>query len=266
MEDKKIIKTAKKFLADGNVARARDLLLDEGYVKRLDPEIQKAFLRLIPASTTLRTMLAEVYKGIANRNPDIRLDAITKLTREFSRATLRDKARWMRDPRVSARALAALSKLVGKYFQDLRSLPIALAKLKDQKQNIRDSAISIIGCLRREDLLKYLVEPLEHGTEKDRTEVCGQIYGWSEAVTWDNALQGPLKWNGRSRRFWEGRMSMALRDPAVSVRKNAARALKQLGSSGSLPALQSAYRSEQDRDTRFYLDLAISSIKNKNHG
>jgi hypothetical protein len=38
-------------------------LLDEGYVKRLQPEIQQAYLVLIPINPTLKVMLGVLLKN-----------------------------------------------------------------------------------------------------------------------------------------------------------------------------------------------------------
>jgi hypothetical protein len=50
-------------LVDGKTADARNMLLDEGYVKRLQPEIQQAYLVLIPINPTLKVMLGVLLKN-----------------------------------------------------------------------------------------------------------------------------------------------------------------------------------------------------------
>src|SRR2546425_8465809 len=96
-----VIARAKALLAGGKMNEAQDLLLDEGYVKRLEPTIQKAYLQLVPVSSTLREMLDEMYDDVKDPSPKVRFKAVTLIAREFNKEHLRGKVRWMRDPRAS---------------------------------------------------------------------------------------------------------------------------------------------------------------------
>jgi HEAT repeat protein len=273
----KIIASAKKLLASGRVHEAHNLLLDEGYVNRLQTKIQQAFLTLIPIDPTLKAMLDGVYQDLADPRPDVRFKALTQLAREFAREHLRDKVRWMRDPRASEpiikaaldsnrkiydRALIVLLRLTCKYFPDQRSLPAFLLRLTDREQETRIRAIGGIGCLRREELLVHLIDFIDHGTDLERAEVSGQIWGLS-IEAWENMNLHPIQWTDVGRRFWENKMVVALRDSCADVRKNAVRALKGLGTPDTLAALQAARSVEHDEEVCFYLDEAIAAIKER---
>lgn len=266
---------AKKMMDFGKLDEVQGLLLDEGFVKRLDPTIQEAYFKLIPINPTLREMLDEVYVGLNDPSQKIRFKAVTQLLREFAKERLRGNFRWMRDPRasdpiikavsdpdskVSQRALRALSRLVCQYFPDQRAAPAFLSKLSDRKQETRVDAISGIGCLRQEELLEYLVPLIDRGTDEDRAAVSGQIWGLS-FETFGHMNQHPIEWSDSGRHFWKEKMIGALGDTYVQVRKHAARALVKLGNGKTIHALQAARDVEGDADAAFYMDDAIAALK-----
>jgi HEAT repeat protein len=275
------ISSAQQLLADGKVTDAQNLLLDEGYVKRLDPSIQEAYLALIPINPTLQVMLDEVYRGLDDPSPKVRFDAAMKLSREFSKERLRDNIRWMRDPRaseplmsaardpdrkVAERALGALARLICSYFPDQRSLPVFLEKLTDPTQLVRNNAIGGIGCLRREDALTHLVDLFDDGTDEDRMAVAGVISGLAHE-TWYNQRQHPIEWTPDGRKFWISKMIQGLRDPHAGVRRQVANALGYFGDLDAVSALQAARRVEPDDDTTFYaayyIDEAIKTLQER---
>lgn len=273
-----IIASAQKLFASGETAEAQSLLLDEGYVKRSVPRIQEAYLTLIPASPTLQAMLDEVYRDLDDPSPKVRLNAATTLSREFSKEILRDNVRWMRDPRaseplfdavddpdpkVSERALNALANLVCSYFPDQRTLPVFRTKLKDRKQQVRSNAISGIGCLRQEEALAFLVEPLDQGADQDRAAVVAAIAGLVYE-SWYHKHQHPIQWTKAGKNFWRDRMIAALRDSYPFVRRQAAVALQHFGDPEALPALEEARRTEPDDATfhpAYFMDEAIAALR-----
>jgi HEAT repeat protein len=269
-----VIALAKKLLAAGKTEEAQSLLLDEGYVRRLEPAIQKAYLRLIPVGATLRAVLDEMYRGLTDSDPKVRLKAATQIAREFNKTYLRDKVRWMRDPRasgplidaahdpdgkVSERALGALSRLVCKYFPDRRALPVFLTNLADKRQQFRAFAISGLGCLRDEALLTHLVDLLQNGTDDDRLAVCSLIWGLS-TETIHHANQRPMEWSAVGRKFWREKLTTTLKHPRIELRKCAARALANLGDRQTIGPLQAARDVERDEDTAYYMDEALKAI------
>ncbi|MGB0911753.1 MAG: HEAT repeat domain-containing protein [Nitrospirales bacterium] len=274
---KDVICSAKKLVMSGKIDEAQNLLLDEGYVKRLELTIQKAYLQLIPIGSTLHDMLEEVYKGLDDSHQNIRFKALTQLTREFAQACPRNNVRWMRDPRASEpiikaaldpnrkifdRALIALSTLVCKYFPDQQALTVFQLRLTDPKQETRNRAISGIACLRREEALRHLVDLIDCGTDQDRAEVVRQIWGLFDE-TLESMNQYPIEWSEAGCRFWRDKIVAALHDSHVLVRKHAARALKSLGDRTTLPALHAARDTEYDEDTAFYIDDTIVALKER---
>ncbi|MBN1800128.1 MAG: HEAT repeat domain-containing protein [Candidatus Lokiarchaeota archaeon] len=272
-----IISTARNLYSEGKQGEARELLLKEGYIKKLEEHIQEEFLVLIPISKTLKIELDETYIKLNNSDPKVRFKAANKLLYDFSKEKIRDNIAWMRDPRaidplikmvsdpdlkVSRRALKALSRLVGRYFPDLRTFPIFLEKLKDKNQEVRIDAINAIGCLGHENLLMYLVEMFEKGKDKDRSAIASQIWAWS-LEPYGNPYHLPIKWSKSGRKFWIDKMEKALKDPSSSVRIHASRALRCFNEYISLKALKGAREKEKDDIVIQELDYAISTIKEK---
>jgi HEAT repeat protein len=275
------IATARALLAEGKASDAQNLLLEEGYVKRLEPATQQAYLTLIPVNPTLQQLLDEVYPKLSDPSPKVRLDAATKLSREFSKEVPRDNVRWMRDPRasepviaavsdadpkVSERAVGALARLVCRYFPDQRALPAFVAKLADRKQLARSNAITGIGCLRQEAPLAHLVELSEHGTDDDRLGVASAITGLAYE-SWHHKHLHPIEWTAAGRSAWIDRMIAALRDPHAGVRRQAANALNYFGDPRAIPPLRAARAAEPEGETTFYaayyIDEAIKALEQR---
>lgn len=274
---KAVVAAARGLLADGAAAEAADLLLNEGYVRRLDLVIQRAYLELVPVTPTLRAVLDETYRGLDHPDPKTRFAAATKISRELSKATLRDNVLWMRDPRaseplftavrdvdrkVSERAFTALTRLLIPYFPDQRALPLLRERLDDRKQRVRGEAIGAIGGLRQEGFLQDLVPFFDHGTDLDRETAASVIAGLSiETARGTRPYLCPLEWSDEGRRFWITKMVTALRDPHPPVRVQAAVALKHFGDLDALPYLRAAREVEpgdNDSDPAYCMDDAIA--------
>jgi hypothetical protein len=271
---KKTIAAAKALLASKDADAAAKLLLEEGFIKRSQPEIQAAYLDLIPPGKTLREMLSSVYRGLDDPKVAVRRKVSMQLARELSRTAVRDNVRWMRDPRavdplidamedsdsvVRERVLGALMRLVNRFFPDQRTAPIFIRYLNDEKQSNRFNAISGIGCLRQESLLEHLVRPLAEGTDEDRAQVAAQLWGLS-FETWYHMHQLPIEWSEPGRQFWRKKMLEALSDPAPKVREHATRALEKLGDVQSVAALKSAREKEENADVRFYMEQTLAAL------
>lgn len=269
------IAAAGELLASKDSDAAAKLLLEEGFIKRSEPAIQAAYRELIPPGKTLREMLSSIYEGLDDSKVAVRRKVSMQIAREFSRTTVRDNVRWMRDPRavdplieamedrdavVRERALGALMRLVNRFYPDQRTAPIFIEYLKDEKQLNRFNAISGIGCLRQQSLLEHLVQPLEQGTDEDRAQVAAQIWGLS-FETWYHMHQLPMEWSESGRRFWRKKMLEALNDPAPKVREHSARALEKLGNAATIPDLQRARDHEADANVRFYLEQALVALR-----
>ena len=276
-----VVDAALALLGAGKVDDAREFLLDEGYIKRLVPEIQAAYMELIPIHPTLRAMLEEVYPGLDDPDPKVRFDTASRLSRDFSKATLRDNVRWMRDPRasqplidaalapdpkVAGRAVLALARLVTKYFPDQRALPAFRSALSRPEQLIRSNAIAGIGGLRQEKALGLLADVFDQGTADDRGNIAATIAGLAFETPYSQ-LQHPLEWSEAGKKLWRSKMIALLGDPSAALRRQAANALNFLGDPEAIPALQAARRVEPEDDTKYYaayyMDEAIAALQKK---
>jgi HEAT repeats len=267
---------ASRLLAEGRLDEARELLLVEAYVKRDEPTLQATYLNLIPPTPTLLEIQAESYDDLRNPDAKVRLKAATRITRECSKVYPRHSVRWMRDPRATAplmqsatsdpdakvadKTLHALACILCAYFPDQRALPVLLSRLKDTRQEARASAISGLGCLRREELLDHFVDLLERGTTRDRELVIGTVSGLAYE-TEANLRQLPMQWTVENRRRWVARMVVALGDEAASIRRPAAVALKCFMDPSALPALRAARPIETDATIAYFIDDAIKTLE-----
>lgn len=252
----------------------RERLLDEAFVERSHPVLQARFVDMFPIGAVLADVLATVYQGIDDPDPKRRFAAATAIAKELGKERLRDNTRWMRDPRatdpliracrdsdskVAERALGTLARIVGRYFPDQRTEAVFRENLAHKKQERRSFAISGMACLRQESLLHHLIPLLRNGTDKDRSDVTSQIWG-AATETPQHSLLRPMNWSDTGRAQWRQLMTEALSDPAVPVRKHAARALARMGDASSVKALRAARRSETDEDTGFYMDEALAAL------
>jgi hypothetical protein len=267
---------ASRLLAEGRLDEARELLLVEAYVKRDEPTLQATYLNLIPPTPTLLEIQAESYDDLRNPDAKVRLKAATRITRECSKVYPRHSVRWMRDPRATAplmqsatsdpdakvadKTLHALACILCAYFPDQRALPVLLSRLKDTRHETHPSAISGLGCLRREELLDHFVDLLERGTTRDRELVIGTVSGLAYE-TEANLRQLPMQWTVENRRRWVARMVVALGDEAASIRRPAAVALKCFMDPSALPALRAARPIETDATIAYFIDDAIKTLE-----
>ena len=267
---------ARRLLAEGRLDEARELLLIEAFVKRDEPELQTAYLELIPPTPTLLEIQAESYDDLRDPDVKVRLKAATRITRECTKVYPRHSVRWMRDPRATAplmqaaasdpdakvadKALQALTCILCSYFPDQRALPVLLSRLKDSRQEARASAIGGLGCLRREELLEPLVDLLERGTERDRDLVVAVVSGLAYE-TEANMRQLPIRWSPQGRRRWVARMAAALGDGTASIRRSAAVALKHFMDPSALPTLRAARPNESDPTIAHFIDDAIKTLE-----
>lgn len=267
---------ARRLLTEGRLDDARELLLVEAYVKRDEPTLQAAYLKLIPPTPTLLEIQAESYNDLRDPDAKVRLKAATRITRECTKVYPRHSVRWMRDPRATAplmqsatgdpdakvadKTLHALACILCSYFPDQRALPVLLSRLKDTRQEARASAISGLGCLRREELLDHFVDLLERGTTRDRELVIGTVSALAYE-TEASQRQLPIRWTAESRRRWVARMVVALADEAASIRRPAAVALKCFMDPSALPALRAARPNESDPTIASFIDDAIETLE-----
>lgn len=155
-----VIQKAEKLLEQGHQTDAKDLLLNEGFVKRLNPDIQKAYLTLIPESEELlrekKTSLEELFSPNVNK----RIKASSYIFKEGRREFAHSRA-WLGDPRTIDLLFAALQdkepKVIenitgalwmishgGRYNRDLRIYNKLLELVaSDHNETVRNAALGL---------------------------------------------------------------------------------------------------------------------------
>jgi HEAT repeat protein len=177
------IERAKAHLEDGEAEEARDLLLAEGYVRREDADIQRAYAKLLRPSGVLATKITEVTAAVSDPSAEARYKALSALAREvFKETSLHIKA-WVADPRVTGlligalddedprvveKAAAILSVVVSRYFADLRAFEPLVALLESKRKQTRLYAVFSIPYLARPDRWDVLLPAFEDAAPEVR--------------------------------------------------------------------------------------------------
>jgi HEAT repeat protein len=172
MQKSSAIEEAKKLLAENQLEKARDHLLEGGFIKQLDRQVEEAFLELIPVNEDLNEWLNGPIRQLQARDPKVRRDAARQIRiqamKEFS---LRRKA-WMADPRTTGPLIqalrdpndpvveevaGALAMIIKRYFPDLRAFDPLASLLASKRKGTRHYAVLGVGWLDREDRWDLLV-------------------------------------------------------------------------------------------------------------
>jgi hypothetical protein len=240
MSPESIVQEARRLLDHGQGLEARELLLRKGFIKALQPEIQAAFMSLIPPSPTLRKMLDGPYRDLQSETAATRLRGLIHIAREIASDSPLDGVRWMRHPRasqplierlsdtdqeVAAQALLVLTRLVWRYFPDQRARAALLPLLSSPDQERRLSAIGALAWLRSEESVEPLAPLLAEGTDQDRLAVAASL----ASVLNENQSslqQTPLQLSAPGRQRWRQRLRAAAQDPSEPVRSSAHTALE----------------------------------------
>ncbi|MBX7221874.1 MAG: hypothetical protein K1Y36_18115 [Blastocatellia bacterium] len=151
-----IIGEAKGLLQLGKNREARDLLLQEGYVNRLVPEIQNAFLELFAPSQELLNEEQTTFRKLVSQQPKIRFEAARYLCRQAHNEINIKREAWLKDPRTVDVLLAAarddepktlaeialaLAALAGRYYQDLRMYPVLQELIRHSAREVQWGAL-----------------------------------------------------------------------------------------------------------------------------
>lgn len=144
----KVINQAEQSVENGNLEEAKELLLNEGYIKQLDDEIQKAYRNLIPISSDLENELNTSLKDVFDSDSKKRFNALRYIHKQARRETHKDRRSWLQEPRtvsillevleneteekLIAETAGALSAIAFRYFPDIR-IYNALKKLLNSK-------------------------------------------------------------------------------------------------------------------------------------
>jgi hypothetical protein len=240
MSPESIVQEARRLLDHGQGREARELLLRKGFIKASQPEIQAAFMSLIPPSPTLRKMLDGPYRDLQSETATTRLRGLVHIAREIASDSPLDGVRWMRHPHasqplierlsdtdkeVAVQALLVLTRLVWRYFPDQRARAALLPLLSSPDQERRLSTIGTLAWLRSEESVEPLAPLLAEGTDQDRLAVAASL----ASVLNENQSslqQIPLQLSAPGRQRWRQRLGAAAQDPSEPVRSSARTALE----------------------------------------
>ena len=166
IETSNIISQAKNLLSQNQLEKARDLLLEAGFTRELNPKVQEAFLKLIPVNQDLEAQLSGTIRQLQDPNPKVRRSAARRIRVEAMKEfTLKRKA-WMADPRVTGplikaledsndlvveEAAGALARVIMRYLPDLRAFDPLTRLLQSKKKTTRHYAVLGVGWLDRGD-------------------------------------------------------------------------------------------------------------------
>ncbi len=256
---------AEQLVAQERLAEAREMLLDAGYVARLDPEAQAAYEKLIPAGETLKKHLAGAFDQLRASGAPARLKAAKWLSREALKAYSRDRKEWMGDPRatgpliaalddedqkVVAEAATALAMIIVRYFRDLRAFPALARLLQNPQKEVRLFAARAIGYLGHKDRWTALLPLLQDGVAKVRNEICLAVMG--------AARRGEL--GSADKKKLLRPLIAALDDDDGEVRRAAANAILDLRDAAALPALEQQLAKEKDREIKANLKRVVAVL------
>lgn len=230
----KAIDQAQALVKSGKVDEARNLLLEQGFVRRYDPEIGTAYPKLIPPTPLLSIRLKGDLLRVADHDPDVRYQALAVMLREVFGEASPDIRAWCADPRatdvliralrdeeprVVEKAAGVLSMVLSRYFADVRAFEPLSGLLKSRRKQTRVYATYGIGYLAHPDRWRALL-PMFKDTTTDvrRTAVRVAVF---------NAPGSAMPDDTRSELMAE--MHRLLSDPDTSTRGMAKTVLQDMG-------------------------------------
>lgn len=230
----KAIDQAKALVRAGKVDEARTLLLEQGFVRRHDAEIENIYPNLIPPPSLLSARLTGDLLRVADPDPDVRYQALMVMQREVFGEASPDIRAWCADPRatdvliralrddeprVVEKAAGVLSMVLSRYFADIRAFEPLAGLLKSRRKQTRVYATYGIGYLAHPDRWRALL-PIFQDTATDvrRTAVRVAVF---------NAPGSAMTDETRSKLLAGLRRLLA--DPDTSTRGMAETALQDLG-------------------------------------
>jgi hypothetical protein len=190
MNSESLISKAKELVAKGEADKARDLLLEEGFTARLDPEIQAVYPHVILPSKQLQDLLDGPLKLLKDKSPTARYrgaDMICKeALKEYSvhrKISLGDprttgpliEALDDTDPKVVEKAAAALGAILRRYFPDIRAFKRLTKLLKSPKKKERLYAVLGIGALGHEERWPLLLKMFDDRAGEVVRGVCRSL-------------------------------------------------------------------------------------------
>lgn len=190
MKSKEVILKAKKLIGDNKLEKARELLLEEGFVSELDETVQKAFETLMPPGELLKDKMNGVLRLLKDPDRRLRYKSADSVRRDSLKEWSVHLKEWLADPRttgslieslkdedskVAEAAAAALSGIIRGYFPDMRAFAPLINALKSSRKNMRLYAVLGIGSIRHKDRWEVLVTALKDSATEVRRAACMSV-------------------------------------------------------------------------------------------
>jgi HEAT repeat protein len=187
MKSTETISKAKQLLNENEWASAKELLLLEGFVKQMNPDIAQAYETLIvPRAALIEHLSAEIAQ-LQDTNPEIRASAANAINKQARAETSIYSTEWLADPRTTGplidlladqnamvveSAAQALASIFFGHFQDLRAFDSLTSLLNSPRSKTRRAAVACIGHLQHKKKWDYLVPMLMDKSAEVRNTTC----------------------------------------------------------------------------------------------
>lgn len=187
MSSPSAVAKARQLLEAGKRSEAKELLLTQGYVKRLDPEIIEAYPTLIPAQGVLLEKLNGVIAQLNAPDAAAKIEAAESIGKAARAETGIVSTEWLADPRTTGplielladpdpavveSAAQTLGNILFRHFRDLRAFDPLARLLEHPNKAIRRSAAHGIGLLNHKDRWKLLLPRLTDKSVDVRRAAC----------------------------------------------------------------------------------------------
>lgn len=263
MNAKDVIRQAKQWIEKGETDRARELLLEYGFERTSDATIQAVYEDLVPPSQAFKVEVSNRLKELGSDKPPARRKAIALVDREASKEPAQVRAVWMKEPRLTAiliralsdtdtktvvHALHALARIARLYFRDRRALLPALDLLSDKREAVSIRAIATVAGLAPSECFAPFIAMFEGSSAAFQAE----IFGLGRQAMIKNKRPAPSEFTELAKTNLSSSHSL--------VRESAANFLRDAGVKAVLPALRKALSKEEDPGARESLELAITEL------
>jgi HEAT repeat protein len=188
MSGAEVIAQAKQWLKAGKWEEAKELLIEEGFQKRIDPVIVRAYEKLIPPRAPLLEHLDKELAQLQAVDPKVRKAAADAINKQARAEGSIYASEWLADPRTTGALLNALAKeqdvlvsealasalasICFRHMQDLRVFDPMCALLASKRMKTRSSAVCALGYLRSDDKWAQLVPMLCDKSAEVRDSAC----------------------------------------------------------------------------------------------
>jgi HEAT repeat protein len=263
MDAQSTIAEARRMIAASDLEGARDLLLEAGYVRQLDPHVQKAFVELIPMSPPPDGLLEQ----LTDADPNIRHAAAKAIRRAAMKEWHVDRKPWLADPRlhdsllerierdddpaVVEEAAGAIAFNIPRYLADLRAFEPLRRLLGSSRKTTRFHAVFGLGFLHTPERFQALIPMLNDRVENVRRQAAGAIGEATVGPQLDPADVQALR----------PILPSLLDHSDPKIREVAAAALGRIGMREALPDVERALAKEKDKRAKQALEMAAASLR-----